>query len=374
MNPALRRASFRLVCVAAAVSVLLSVLLVVFRPPVEPFDPAAWSPALPLAVDAARVDRGAAGTIRDLVASDVMGPEDLATDAAGRVHVGTADGRILRTPSAGASTFEEFVTVGGRPLGLAFASSGDLLVANHEIGLQSVSPSGAVTLLAESADGEPIHFANDLAVADDGTVYLSDSNSRYNSTTLSKRPSYSIYDLLDGHPRGRLIRYDPVTRRASTVVRDLYFPNGVAVTADQRAVLVVESTRYRVTKVWVAGERAGTSTPFIDAVPGIGDGLTRARDGRFLLTAYDRVNALDRWVLPSELARHLLIRAPTGLLIDENEPPAGSILVLSPAGNVERLFAGIHPAATNVVPYLDGWLLGTLSGTRVRVMPTPPVA
>ena len=141
-----------------------------------------------------------------------------------------------------------FATVGGRPLGMAVDSDGRLIVTNHGIGLQAVSPAGEVTLLTDSAGGEPIRFANDVVIADDGAVYFSDSNARFNNASLPGLPSHSLYDFLEGRPRGRLLRYDPVTRSTTVLLSGLYFPNGIVVTADQRSLLVAESTRYRITR------------------------------------------------------------------------------------------------------------------------------
>ncbi|WP_051760528.1 SMP-30/gluconolactonase/LRE family protein [Herbidospora cretacea] len=338
-------------------ALLAGAFLVFLRPPVDPFDPIAWDPGPPAEVprDVPAAGVTAIGTLR--------GPEDLAVDGRGRVYTGLMDGRLVRMAPGGRP--EVFAHVGGRPLGLAFDSRGDLLVANHGVGLQSVAPDGTVSLLADTADGEPIRFANDLAVAADGTVYLSDSNSRLNNSTLPGS-AFSVYDFLEGRPRGRLLRYDPAAKRTSTLVRNLYFPNGVVLTGDEKALLVVESTRYRVTRVSLAD---GTTSTFLDRVPGIGDGFTRLPDGRLLLPVYDRVPLLDDRVLPNVWTRRLAVRLPATFLADEDDPPAGSILVLTPDGRIERRLSGIDPAPANVVPFGDAWLLGSLQGGEVRTMP-----
>jgi sugar lactone lactonase YvrE len=48
-------------------------------------------------------------------------------------------------------------------------------VADGVRGLLAVDTAGTVRLLADSADGTPIAFADDLDVASNGTVYLSDA-------------------------------------------------------------------------------------------------------------------------------------------------------------------------------------------------------
>ncbi|NAS21263.1 SMP-30/gluconolactonase/LRE family protein [Herbidospora sp. NEAU-GS84] len=338
-------------------ALLAGAFLVFLRPPVDPFDPITWDPGPPSEVPQ---DVPAAGVTP---IGALRGPEDLAVDGRGNVYTGLMDGRLVRIVPGGRP--ETFAHVGGRPLGLVFDAQGNLLVANHGVGLQSVAPDGTVTLLTDTADGEPIRFANDLAVAADGTVYFSDSNSRLNNSTLPGS-AFSVYDFLEGRPRGRLLRYDPAAKTTTTLVRDLYFPNGVVVTDDQKALLVVESTRYRVTRVSLDD---GTTSTFLDHVPGIGDGFTRLPDGRLLLPVYDRVPLLDDRVLPNVWTRRLAVRLPAALLADEDDPPAGSILVLTPDGRIERRLSGIDPAPANVVPYEEGWLLGSLQGGELRTMP-----
>ncbi|WP_170990955.1 SMP-30/gluconolactonase/LRE family protein [Herbidospora galbida] len=340
-----------------AAALLAGAFVVFLRPPVDPFDPIAWDPGPPSEI--AHVTPAAG--VSSLAA--LPGPEDVAVDSAGRIHTGLLDGRIVRLRPGGWP--EPFAEVGGRPLGLVFDARGHLLVANHGVGLQSVAPDGTVTLLTDTAGGEPIRFANDLAVAADGTVYFSDSNSRLNNSTLDGS-AFSVYDFLEGRPRGRLLRYDPAAKTTTVLAEGLYFPNGVVVTDDQRALLVVESTRYRVTRYSLAD---GTTTTFLDRVPGIGDGFTRLPDGRLLLGVYDRVPLLDERILPNVWTRWLAARLPAALLADEDDPIAGSILVIAPDGRIERRLSGIDPAPANVVPHGKGWLLGSLQGGELRTMP-----
>ncbi|WP_433824656.1 SMP-30/gluconolactonase/LRE family protein [Actinoplanes sp. CA-015351] len=350
---------------ALLVLIVLAVAgFVLFRdPPVEPFEPVAWDP--PAALTAPAVI--AAGDIVPLTGTEVDGPEDLAVDEGGLVYTGDRQGRILRVdPATGRA--EVFAQVGGRPLGLVFATDGGLIVANHGVGLQSVTPDGRVRLLTAAAGGSPIRFANDVTLAPDGTIYFSDASSQHHVGTLGAVPSYSLYDLIEGRPHGRLLRFDPSTGRTTELLTGLYFPNGVVATADGSAVLVAESTRYRITRYQLA---TGNADVLVDGLPGLADGFTRAADGTLLLALYDRVTALDRYVLPYRWARGLLVRLPQSMLLDEDRPQAGSILVLTDSGDVVRHLVGAAPAAANVVPYRDRWLIGSLTGDRIRVMSPP---
>jgi sugar lactone lactonase YvrE len=87
--------------------------------------------------------------------SDNHGPETVALDAQGRIYAATDEGRIVRLRADGSNP-ENWVTTGGRPLGIRFDSKGHLLVADAFRGLLRVAPDGAVTTLATEADGIPI--------------------------------------------------------------------------------------------------------------------------------------------------------------------------------------------------------------------------
>jgi sugar lactone lactonase YvrE len=345
-----------------------SAFVMAVEPPAEPFEPEGWSVPRAVEVREELIDSDTAGEIHAFSEETVAGPEDIAVDDDGRLYTGTADGRILRI-SPGEDAPETFAEVDGRPLGMEFNDSGDLIVADHGIGVQSISPEGDVELLTDTAAGKPILFANDLTVAADGSVYVSDSNAAYNRSTLGERRSYSLYDFLEGRPRGRLLRHDPESQTTSVLLDGLYFPNGVVITSDQRALLVVESTRYRITRYWLEGEQAGTAEVFLDDLPGVGDGFTRDDRGFLVLAMYDRVAALDHVVLPRAWVREVAVRLPESMLLSEDDPLSGSLFVLSEEGEVLRHVTGVAPAPSNAVLHDGEWLLGTLTGDRIRVMP-----
>lgn len=359
--PRRRATAVALTLVGAAILVPLTAaaaLLIAVPTAVDGFEPEPWNPP-PASVP----DRALTTPVQVEPASGPLdGPEDIAVDTGGRRYTGDRHGVIWRVSVDGRT--ERFADVGGRPLGLAFGPRGELLVANHGIGLQAVAADGGVTLLADRAGGIPIRFANDLHVGADGIVHLTDSSSRYNTTTLGPTsPSYLLPDLVDGRPGGRVIRHDLASRRTTVVADELYFPNGVLVVDGE--LWVVESTRYRIVTVDTA---SGVASVLADGLPGVPDNLNRDRDGSVLVGLTARAAALDRLVLPTAPGRELLARVPVGWLIDEQRPPAGSILVLDTGGNVTAHHPGIDPAPTSVVPVDGGWLLGALLEQPLRMV------
>ncbi|MEZ5584001.1 MAG: hypothetical protein R3F37_15800 [Candidatus Competibacteraceae bacterium] len=112
---------------------------------------------------------------------------------------------------------------------------------------------------------------------------------------------------------GRLLVYDPTTQRASTLLDGLNFANGVAVSADQSAVLVNETGLYRVLRYWLNGPQTGQVEPVLEALPGFPDNLTPGTR-RALLAGLDLAAqcAVDR-LADKPWLRKVVQRLPTAV-------------------------------------------------------------
>lgn len=232
-------------------------------------------------------------------------PEDIAVDADGYLYGGLSDGRILRwLPDAGSYTV--FTDTGGRPLGLAFDRHGNLIVADSYRGLLSVNPQGEITLLTDNCDGRPFGFTDDVDIAADGTIYFSDASWKFGQEQY-------VEDLLEHRPNGRLLRYLPPTGETQLVLDNLYFANGVAVSRDQRFVLVVETGKYRVLRYWLVGERRGTVDKLIDNLPGFPDGISMGSHGIFWIAIASPRDATIDGLMPRPFLRKVVARLPAFL-------------------------------------------------------------
>ena len=119
----------------------------------------------------------------------------------------------------GARAAWEMAEVGGRPLGIELYGD-DFLVCNADLGLQVVSPGGAVKTLVESFEGNRLLFTNNATVASDGTIYFTDTSTRW---TIHEY----VTDMLEGRSTGRQFRRDP-NGDLTVVIDGLAFANGVA--------------------------------------------------------------------------------------------------------------------------------------------------
>jgi sugar lactone lactonase YvrE len=234
------------------------------------------------------------------------GPEDVLIDEEGRVYAGLEDGRIVRVAGVGAPV-ETVATVPGRPLGLEFLGDDELLVCASDAGLLAVSlDGGRVRTLTEQVDGRRLLAVNNAAVADDGTIYFSDSSQHY------PVPRWRV-DIVRRTRSGRLFRRAS-DGTVSELLGGLEFANGVALPRDQSFVAIAETGTCRVHRVWLTGDRAGTSELFVDSLSGYPDNIALGSDGLIWIAVVSpRATALDRVLTLPPAVRALISRVPPRL-------------------------------------------------------------
>ncbi|MDQ3405292.1 MAG: SMP-30/gluconolactonase/LRE family protein [Actinomycetota bacterium] len=197
------------------------------------------------------------------------GTEDVLVDDKGHIYTGVDDGRILRLTEDG-RRLDVIADTGGRPLGIELYPDGRLLVCDADRGLLLVDRvHGDVEVLIPSGPG--LRVCNNAAVAKDGTIYFSDSSSRFDL-------EFWRADLLEHSGTGRLLRRDP-DGTVETLLADLQFANGVALAPDESYVIVSQIWQYQLDRVWLTGERAGRSDVLAENLPGFADNLSTGSDG-----------------------------------------------------------------------------------------------
>jgi sugar lactone lactonase YvrE len=243
----------------------------------------------------------------DLTVVPVPGnaPEDVVVDGDGNIWTGVDDGRIVRiTPEGQTAVVGD---TGGRPLGLAVARDGRLLVCDSPRGLLAMdTASGKFETLVEEVDGRHLQFCSNVTETSDGTIFFTESTSAF---------TYAHFKgaVLEARPRGSLFRRDP-DGTVLTVVPGLYFANGVTLTADGTALVFAETMGRRIAKCWLTGPQAGTVTTLVANLPGHPDNISTGADGRIWVAIVSPVNAAAEWLAPRWPAlRKLLWRLPERL-------------------------------------------------------------
>ncbi len=233
-------------------------------------------------------------------------PEDVVVDADGAIWTGLDDGRIVRIgpddrpPTVVGDT-------GGRPLGLAVARDGRLLVCDSPRGLLAMdTTTGTFEVLVGSVGGRQLQFCSNVTETPDGAIYFTESTSAF---------SYAHFKgaILEARGRGSLFRRD-TDGTVRTVLDGLYFANGLTPTADGSALVFAETQARRLSKYWLSGPRSGSVTPLATNLPGCPDNLSTGADGRIWCAIVTPVNAAAEWLAPrSPLLRRLLWRLPDRL-------------------------------------------------------------
>ncbi|KAH9305599.1 hypothetical protein KI387_010003, partial [Taxus chinensis] len=241
-------------------------------------------------------------TIEKLGEGLLDGPEDSAVDSNGMIYTATKDGWIKRMYANG--SWENWNKVGGSPLGLTVSKlTGHIIVCDPSRGVLDVSEEG-VSIVASEIDGIKIRFADAVVEGSDGSLYFSDASTKH---------SYHkwVLDFLEAEPYGRLLKYDPKTRKTSVLVEGLGFANGVALSANEDYVAICETWKFRCLKHWIKGEKLGKTEILIDNLPGGPDNINLAPDGQSFWIALLKVRSkgLD-FVFKHTILRRIVARNP----------------------------------------------------------------
>lgn len=265
------------------------------------FSPAAWTPEEAPALEGV-YEKNMKLAEADRWEVDGIGPEDPVIDETGSVIAGLEDGRLVRFAAGGGSP-EVLGDVGGRPLGIELYGD-DLLVCNADLGLQLVSSEGAVETLMDSFEGKRLLFTNNAAVASDGTIYFSDTSTRWTIHDY-------VTDMLEGQSTGRVFRRDP-NGDVSVLIDGLAFANGLALTDEESVLYVAETARYRIYRHHLTGPDAGKTDIFADNLPGFPDNLSYANDTLWMGAPSPRQAMVDM-LAPRPWLRHITHRLPEAM-------------------------------------------------------------
>jgi len=362
----------RAIVIVVAIAVLAGLGYLLFAP--VPIEPLAWQapPAPGYTGPHARNSRLA--KLHSVPIGGEIGPEGMALGPDGRIYATVASGAILRS-DADRSRFEKWVATGGRVLGLDFDASGRLIAADAMRGLLAIGPDRKVELLTDSVDGDPIRYTNSVAVARNGRIYFTDSTRRFGAKAVGGTFLGGILDVMEHSATGRVLEFDPATRRTRVVMRDLCFANGVALSEDERSLFVVETGEYRVWKIdpnasGLSAKAAAGGTPqakpLLTNLPGYPDNLTRGRGGRIWLgLVKPRGAAVDK-LSGSPFLRKVVMRLPMALW---PVPPAyGHVLAFDENGRIVADLqdpGGAYPETTGVLETGDRLWIQSLHANRV---------
>jgi len=148
---------------------------------------------------------------------------------------------------------------------------------------------GSVTVLADRYGGKRLNSPNDVVVHSDGSVWFTD-------------PSYGIDSDYEGHKADSEIgacyvyRVGPSGGEPQVVADDFPGPNGLAFSADERQLYVVDSREKHIRRFDVADAAAGRLSGgelFATSTAGSFDGIRLDDAGRVWAAAHDGLHCFD---------------------------------------------------------------------------------
>ena len=305
------------------------------------------------------------------------GPEHILIGPDGMLYTTVASGNILRMRPDG-SAIEVFANTGGRVLGFAFDAAGNLIAADAVKGLLSITPERQITVLTDKVGDDPIRYADAVVVARNGKIYFSDASTRFAPAAWGGTMAAATLDVLEQSATGRILEYDPATKATRIVARGLSFANGVALSADEQTLFVVETGYYRVWKIPTKASDLDVSqansgaTVLFDNLPGYPDNLMRGADGRIWIGFTKPRSAVIDRLADKPFLRELTLRLPRSMW---PIPKAyGHVFAFTEDGKVVADLqdpAGTYPDTVSVTETPDRLYIQSLHAKGIGWLPRP---
>ncbi|MEP2717945.1 SMP-30/gluconolactonase/LRE family protein [Pseudophaeobacter sp.] len=258
-----------------------------------------------------------------------VGPEDLAVMPDGKIYTTDLAGALYRIDGVAPEKIED---LGGRPLGLKVGRDGALYISDSYRGLMRWTGPGKLETLVDEVEGAPLIYANQLDIARDGTVYFSNSSDRFDPETMGGTKPTSVMTVWEQSDSGYVARRLP-DGTVEKIATGFVYTNGVALSQEEDFLLIAETGRARVHKLWLKGERSGEVDLFLGNLPGYPDNLEAQGDGTFWLAfASPRVPA--EVLMPYPFLRKVLWRL--GPKVRPAPIHRGMVIQFDEKGNILR--------------------------------------
>ncbi len=228
----------------------------------------------------------------EVFASGLDHPECCAFDGEGNLWAGGEAGQIYRIDPTGKS--EAIANLGGFCCGLAFAPDDrELYVCVSGVGVVRVANTGEHRVFATHAGDHKIVAPNYLLFDRRGRMYVTDSG------RWMKRDGF-------------VLRFDP-DGRGEALAGPLGYANGLALSADERRLFMVESDRDSVLRFEIGEEgRLSEAEVYAENVGRLPDGLALDGQGNLYVCCY----ASDEiWRISPDRKKTLLAHDRWGILL-----------------------------------------------------------
>ncbi len=200
----------------------------------------------------------------EVYAGGIDHPECVAFDRDGTLWCGGEAGQIYRIDSERCVT--EVATLGGFTGGIAFSPEDELLVCNPSLGLVRVERSGKHELFADRAGDHKLIALNYAVYDATGNLYVTDSGN------WKKQNGY-------------LLKFDPAGN-GNAIAGPFGYTNGLALSADERFLWMVESNTNRVFRFALDAGTIVRQEVFAEDTGRLPDGLALDEAGNLYVSCY----------------------------------------------------------------------------------------
>ena len=300
----------------------------------------------------------------------IEAPEDVILDRDDNLYAGSRHGDIIRFFAPDYQRMEVYAHIGGQPLGMAFDRDDNLNICIGGMGLYRVTPQREVQRVSDETnrswhsinDDSRLRLADDLDIADDGRIFFSEATTRYE---MHEWP----VDGLEARGNGRIVCYDPRDGSTRTVLRDLRFPNGIAIASDGLSILFAETWGCCIKRWWFDGPKKGRIETVLDNLPGYPDNINLASDGNYWLALVGmRCPAYDLALRMPGFRRRMALRVPLDEWLFPNIN-TGCVSKFNEAGQVLETLWDLggenHPMITSMREHRGHLYLGGILNNRI---------
>jgi sugar lactone lactonase YvrE len=341
-----------------------------------PVEPVAWAAPTPPGFTGAYAPNTRLAGLRMIDLGNEVGPEHIAIGLDGKLYAAMTSGNLLRMEQDGAQR-EIFANTGGRVLGFDFDAQGRMIAADAIKGLLAIDADRRVTVLTDRVSAnDPITYANSIVVAPDGTIYFTQSSTRFAPARWGGTLEASVLDIIEQSATGRVLAYEPASGRTRIVAHGLSFANGIALAADGHTLFVNETGRYRLWKIdgRSSGLNVQSGSPqariLLDNLPGYPDNLMRGRDGRIWVGLFKPRNPAADSLAEQPFLRKMLLRLPRSLL--PLGKSYGHVFAIDEDGRVtddRQDPSGAYPETTGVTETADRLYVHSLHAHGIGWLP-----
>jgi sugar lactone lactonase YvrE len=342
---------------------LLAILVVYLLAWPVDIDPVAWQAPENLGYTQDFAQNQQLSQLHRIELDGAIGPEDYALDAQQNIYFSLLSGDIKYMDSSG--VIHDWINTGGRPLGIEFDAQGNLIVADALKGLLKIDVNGRIETLVTRVDGIDVNYADDVDISNNGKIYFSDASTKFHA---KKYRTYgaSLLDINEHGGHGRLIEYDPKTKKAVTLASGFNFANGVTMTHDNKWVLMNETGHYRILKIAVVGDNRGKFHVLIDGLPGFPDNINQGSNGLYWFGMVSPRSKVLDMLSGSGFARKIVQRLP--LFLRPKAQHFGHVVAIDDEGVVKHNLQdplGIYGQTTGALEVGDQLYISSLHETAL---------